>query len=33
MSLFEAEPARAVYPLAVEQGMRWADRIQSGVTA
>ena len=32
MSLFEAEPARAVYPLAVEQGMRWADRIQSGVT-
>jgi NTE family protein len=38
LSLFDGDRARAVYPLAVEQGLRWAerlhvDRLRTGVVA
>jgi len=33
MSLFDVERARAVYPLAYEQGLRWAERIHSEAEA
>jgi NTE family protein len=32
-SLFDAERAEDVYPLAYEQGLRWGDRIQAAVAA
>ena len=28
LALFDADRARAVYPLAVEQGRRWGERLQ-----
>src|SRR5690606_12369882 len=31
--LFDADRARGVYPLAVEQGLRWGERLQSGTAA
>ena len=31
MSLFDGDRARAVYPLAFEQGLRWAERLQAEV--
>lgn len=30
MNLFDADAARAVYPLAHEQGLRWAKRLEEG---
>ena len=33
MSLFDADPARAVYPLAHEQGLRWAARLRADADA
>jgi NTE family protein len=33
MSLFDADRARRVYPLAYEQGLRWGERIASDVAA
>lgn len=33
LTLFESDRARAVYPLAVEQGRRWADRILGDAAA
>ena len=33
LALFDADRARAVFPLAHAQGLRWGERIQGGVTA
>jgi NTE family protein len=33
MALFDGDRARAVYPLAFEQGLRWAERLQVDVAA
>lgn len=33
LSLFEASRARAIYPLAVEQGQRWAERLTAKTAA
>ncbi|MGD9960143.1 patatin-like phospholipase family protein [Nocardioides sp.] len=33
LALFDAERARAIYPLAYEQGARWGDRIQDGAAS
>jgi len=33
LSLFDADRARAVYPLAVEQGRRWAERLHADQAA
>lgn len=33
MSLFDGDRARAVYPLAYEQGLRWGERLRSATAA
>jgi len=33
LGLFDAERARAVYPLALEQGLRWGERLQARAAA
>lgn len=33
LALFDAERARRVYPLAVEQGLRWGERLQAEAAA
>lgn len=33
LALFDADRARQVYPLAVEQGLRWGERLQSDTAA
>lgn len=33
LSLFDSDRAKAVYPLALEQGLRWAERLRADVLA